>query len=222
MNPPKMPIHIGDLMRDTAHLRAAPFGAYLALLFHHWSTGTLPEDDDQLAMIARMSPAEWRKYKPTIEKFFGPGWRHGRVEKDLAKAKENYEKRAAAGAEGGKASGKARAAAKQNGSNASFPIEQTESNAEPTFNLIPKKEDAASAALDPESDLFRRGREVLGKSAGGMVKQLLTAKGGKINQARAAIETAASKNDPREYIGAIIRNRDPPPDSASMRVDPRL
>lgn len=55
-----------------------------------------------------------------------------------------------------------------------------------------------------------------------MIKQLLTAKDGKVNQARAAIETAAGKNDPREYIGAIIRNRDPPPDSAATRVDPRL
>lgn len=218
MNPPKMPIHIGDLMRDTAHLRAAPFGAYLALLFHHWSTGELPDDDDQLAMIARMSPAEWRKHKPILEKFFGPRWHHGRVEKDLATAKANYEKRAAAGAEGGKA----RAKAKQNPSNATAMLQQTDSNALATFNLIPKKEDAATAASDPEVDLFRRGREVLGKSAGGMVKQLLDAKGGKVSDARAAIETAAGKNDAREYIGAIIRKRDPPPDSAVTHVDPRL
>lgn len=86
----------------------------------------------------------------------------------------------------------------------------------------PQKKDAAVAAPDAETDLFRRGREVLGKAAGGLIKQLLTAKDGKVNQARAAIETAAGKNDPREYIGAIIRNRDPPPDSASTRVDPRL
>jgi uncharacterized protein YdaU (DUF1376 family) len=70
MNPPKMPIHIGDLLRDTGHLRALLIGAYLLLLFHHWSTGELPDDDDQLSAIARMSPAEWRKARPILIKFF--------------------------------------------------------------------------------------------------------------------------------------------------------
>jgi hypothetical protein len=32
VNPPKMPIHIGDYKRDTGHLRAAGHGAYLLLL----------------------------------------------------------------------------------------------------------------------------------------------------------------------------------------------
>jgi len=51
---------------------------------------------------------------------------------------------------------------------------------------------------------------------------LLTAKDGKVNLARAAVETAAEKENPREYIGAIIRNRDPPKGEASRYVDPRL
>jgi uncharacterized protein YdaU (DUF1376 family) len=57
---------------------------------------------------------------------------------------------------------------------------------------------------DQEQELFRRGREVLGKNAGGMIAQLLKAKG-KPELARAAIEQAAVKHNPREYIGAIIR-----------------
>jgi uncharacterized protein YdaU (DUF1376 family) len=108
-----MPVHIGDLMRDTAHLRALLFGAYMSLMFHHWSTGELPDDDDQLSAIARLSLPEWRKARPILERFFKPGWRHGRIEKDLASAKQSYEARAKAGKEGGKA----KAAAKQNPSN---------------------------------------------------------------------------------------------------------
>lgn len=195
MNPPKMPIHIGDYKRDTGHLRALEHGAYLMLLFHHWSTGELPTDDRQLSAIACMTPSEWRKAKPILAKFFGEGWRHGRVQKDLAEAKESYEKRAAAGKEGGKASGKARADSKQRGS-----------NAEATFNLLPKK-DAAPAAPDPEVELFRRGKEVLGKQAGGLISRLLTAKQKNVALARAAIEQASTKSDPREYIGAILRGK---------------
>jgi hypothetical protein len=66
------------------------------------------------------------------------------------------------------------------------------------------KEDAASAAPDPEVELFRRGREVLGKQAGGLISKLLTAKQRNIPLARAALEQASTKSDPREYIGRII------------------
>ena len=108
MNPPKMPIHIGDYMRDTGHLRAAQHGAYLLLLFHYWSTGKLPHDDDQLAAIARMSRTEWKRTRPILECFFDDGWHHGRVEKDLEAARESYEKRAKAGEKGGKAKAEAK------------------------------------------------------------------------------------------------------------------
>lgn len=194
MNPPKMPIHIGDYMRDTGHLRATGHGAYLMLLFHYWSTGSLPDDDEQLSAIARMTSGEWKKIKPTIEKFFKPGWRHGRVEEDLEAAKQSYEKRAKAGEKGGKA----KATGKQSSSNATAPPEQPL-----TFNQ--DKKDAAPAAPDPEMELFRRGREVLGKQAGGLISKLLAAKQKNIALARAAIEQASTKSDPREYIGAVIR-----------------
>lgn len=206
MNPPKMPIHLGDYHRDTGHLRAAEHGAYLLLLFHHWSTGELPVDDSQLATIARMTKPEWRKAKPILIKFFDEGWHHGRVEKDLAEAKASYEARAAAGKEGGKASGRAKATAKQNGSIASAGLEQSDSNAQATFNHLPKK-DAADAAPDPEKELFDRGKVVLGKAGGGLVAKLLKAKGNNIALARAAIEQASTKSDPREYIGRVINGQ---------------
>jgi uncharacterized protein YdaU (DUF1376 family) len=123
MNPPKMPIHIGDLLRDTGHLSAAGVGAYLLLLFHHWSTGSLPNDDEQLARIARQSKAEWARLRPVIAKFFEEGWRHGRVEEDLEKAHASYQKRATAGEKGGKAKAKL----KQSSSNATADPEQCSS-----------------------------------------------------------------------------------------------
>jgi hypothetical protein len=70
-----------------------------------------------------------------------------------------------------------------------------------------QKEDAAPAAPDPEKELFRRGREVLGKQAGGLISKLLAAKQKNVALARAAIEQASTKSDPREYIGAVIRGQ---------------
>ncbi len=67
-----------------------------------------------------------------------------------------------------------------------------------------KKDAAIAAPVDPDADLFRRGREVLGKDAGPLVVKLKKAKGGSIPHARAAIEQASVKDKPREYIGRII------------------
>lgn len=210
MNPPKMPIHIGDLLRDTGHLRAPGIGAYLLLLFHHWSTGSLPDDDDQLSAIARMSPAEWRKAKPIIEKFFGLGWVHQRVLDDLAEAKVSYEKLASAGSKGGKARAENKRRLSEATSEASS--DATSSLKQPlTFNQ--SKKDAAPAALtvvpeitpaELERAYFDRGKQLLGKSCGGMLVNLLKAKGGNVALARAALEQASTKSDAREYIGRII------------------
>ncbi len=70
-----------------------------------------------------------------------------------------------------------------------------------------------------ESELYRRGKEILGPSGGGFIKNLLKAKGGSVPLARAAIETAATKNDPREYIGGVIRAKSRDQDQT---VDGRL
>lgn len=77
------------------------------------------------------------------------------------------------------------------------------------------KEDAApngahSNGKTPEAELFDRGKEVLGPKAGGLIKDLLKAKGKNVALARAALETASTKGNAREYIGAIVRGGDPP------------
>lgn len=110
-----MPWYIADYLADTAHLRAAQSGAYLHLIMHYWQRGALPSDNAQLAAIARMTDAEWKKARPIIEPFFQmPGWKHKRVDEELSKSQTKYEARAAAGKKGGEA----KAEAKQNPSNA--------------------------------------------------------------------------------------------------------
>lgn len=81
---------------------------------------------------------------------------------------------------------------------------------ETTF-LEERKKDAAVAA--PETDevqFFRRGKQLLGPSAGGFLRNLVSSKDGSIPLARAALEQASTKENPREYLGAIIRGRNQP------------
>ncbi len=88
-------------------------------------------------------------------------------------------------------------------------------------SLFPNGNKAPGSKSEPsaEADLFRRGREILGAEAGGLIKKVLKAKDGSVPLARAAIETAATKNDPREYIGGVIRAKSRDQDQT---VDGRL
>src|SRR5882672_10982170 len=85
---PWMPLYIADYLRDTRHLNAAEHGAYLLLIMQYWTAGTLPNDDQRLARITCTSEAEWKKIRPIIEPFFEPGWRHKRIDGELARSSE--------------------------------------------------------------------------------------------------------------------------------------
>ena len=97
MNRPWMPLYIGDYLRKTTHLRALESGAYLHLIMAYWISGSLPNDDRQLASIAKMTDAEWRRSKLILQKFFGPDWSsHGRIDDELARMSDISGKRRAA------------------------------------------------------------------------------------------------------------------------------
>ncbi|MFC2248766.1 DUF1376 domain-containing protein [Labrys portucalensis] len=98
-----MPLYVADYLSATSHLNAAESGAYLHLIMHYWQKGKLPNDDRLLARIAKMSEREWAKSKPVIAEFFDENWIHARIEGERALAEENIEKKAKAGAAGGRA-----------------------------------------------------------------------------------------------------------------------
>ncbi len=93
MKRPWMPLWIDDYMAATATLTTQEHGAYLLLIFHYWREGSLPEDDKKLARIVRLSLKEWMAIREVIAGFFFDGWKHKRVEKELAKCSDLSEKR---------------------------------------------------------------------------------------------------------------------------------
>lgn len=72
----------------------------------------------------------------------------------------------------------------------------------------------------PEREYFFRGREVLGKGAGGLIAELLKAKGRNVALARAALETASTKQNPTEYVAAICRGGKNGNATSNYRPDP--
>lgn len=99
-----MPLMVDKYLGDTTHLTTEQHGAYLLLLMALWKRdGSLPDDDRQLAAIARMTPARWRANRATLMEFFGvDGGRitQKRLTEELRRARDNSSARAAAGAKG--------------------------------------------------------------------------------------------------------------------------
>ncbi|MEH2513464.1 hypothetical protein V1291_004818 [Nitrobacteraceae bacterium AZCC 1564] len=81
---------------------------------------------------------------------------------------------------------------------------ETDTESEPESSSLTRTQDV----LDPsiaERDYFIRGKALLGKNAGGLLAKLKAAKGGNVALARAALETASTKENPKEYIGGVLR-----------------
>ena len=90
-----MPLYIGDYLADTSRLTTEQHGAYLLLLMDYWRSGKLPDNDQVLAQITKLSPDAWSNAKAMLMQFFSIEngyWVHTRVEKEIILAKENKDK----------------------------------------------------------------------------------------------------------------------------------
>lgn len=96
-----MPLYVGDYLGDTGHLGTTQHGAYFLLMMHYWRQGELPDDDRQLASITKLPLRIWLEIRPVMQAFFHDGWRHKRIDEELAKMTAAAERRAAAGQKGG-------------------------------------------------------------------------------------------------------------------------
>jgi uncharacterized protein YdaU (DUF1376 family) len=101
MKRPWMPLYVGDYLGDTGHLTTAQHGAYLLLMMHYWRKGELPDDDRQLAKISKLPLKTWCDHRTVLQQFFHDGWKHKRIDAELARMMRISEQRAMAGQKGG-------------------------------------------------------------------------------------------------------------------------
>jgi len=231
---PFMPLHIERLRKSKAWLQCKRHPELAFYLFNLWMrswheipAGSVEDDDDVLADAAMCSMPRWLKIRDQVLR----NWE----KKEDGRLYHTTVTEIAAASWQGKIKQRNRTAAARAAKLLLKPTEDVTTSVTDcvtgsvTENVTSSKgregkgskrekeseQDAAGAALkiDLERDLFDRGKVVLGKSSGGLISNLLKAKGS-TELARAAIETAATKQNPREWIGACIRGD---PDLADAR-----
>lgn len=89
----EVPFHIGDFLSGTIHMDAEQIGAYMMLIIAHYNAGEqgIPNDDRQLATIAKVSPRIWKKIRPILEPKFTVNanfWEHKKCVEVIQKVKE--------------------------------------------------------------------------------------------------------------------------------------
>ena len=90
-----MPLYIGDYLADTSRLTTEQHGAYLLLLMDYWKSGKLPDNNQVLSQITKLSIDAWSNARPMLEHFFSIEdgfWIQKRVEEEMVLAKQNKQK----------------------------------------------------------------------------------------------------------------------------------
>jgi uncharacterized protein YdaU (DUF1376 family) len=217
---PSLPLFTDAFIADTGHLSAAETGAYLLLLMMAWrSPGCrLPDDDTKLARWARIDPRVWVRMKPTIMEFWTLVDGHW-TQKRLLCEHHKVSKHAETARQNGKLGGRPKSLQNHDLANPAGSSSDTQTKApNPNPNpiedtLVADATKAACAAPDPSApdrDLFKRGKEVLGSEAGGLVTRLKNIRGGNVALVRADIERASQAADAREYVGGILNSHGKP------------
>lgn len=199
MKRPWMPLYIADYLADTAHLSTIEHGAYILLIMHYWTKGSLPSDDDTVRRITRLDKRQWVAHRDILASMFLPGWRHKRINSELAKAIEKSKANSAN--------------AHKRHAERSTNAERSDTQSQLQLQKEERKKDGAEAPIElsqkaPDAKVFSRCREVLkkDKDAGWIARRLLEVKGN-IPGAMSAIEMADGKDDPKTYLLAMVKKR---------------
>jgi uncharacterized protein YdaU (DUF1376 family) len=102
----RIPISPLEELTEAASLTAEEYGALMLLRIHQWVHGTLPADDDRLAMIAHVAPDRWPLVAAVILPRFGSNRVHEPTRLAHEKAAHTHELLSDAGRKGGHAKAK--------------------------------------------------------------------------------------------------------------------
>lgn len=237
-----MPLYVADYLRDTMHLSTELHGAYLLLIMAAWSRGgTLPNDPAQLAGMAKMSPAAWRRASAVILPFFkatGQTLAHKRIVEEFEKAQRLSETRRQNGGKGGRPRKLEVTGEKPTGfENPPFSKANAKLSETPTRVALPspsphpsdgsegKEPSAQIDVVDPDGTAWRMAKLLLEEranlspeAAGRFFGKLLSEHGLEARDLFSAVAEANANatQDPKAFLTKAAQNR------AKRRAEPQL
>ena len=108
--------NVENYRAQTGDLTTIAHGALLLLRLHYWYCGPIRNNDATLAQVCSLSASEWRRVRPTLERFFeiDDQWINREWDVDLEDAFSRVQKKSAAGKKGNEARWGNRTSAAQN------------------------------------------------------------------------------------------------------------
>lgn len=177
MRRPFMPLYWGDYLADTQHLETVQHGAYLLLIAHYWMNENLPDSDSELARITKLPVKSWRHMRPSIQIFFHDGWKHKRIDEEMARYGEKVARLKVAGSNGGTKAKMARDKAKELAGN---PVAYASSQASSNHNQTTISSSSFPTAARATAATSKKKRLSNGEAGAGSSAELdgiMTAKG---------------------------------------------
>ena len=84
-----MPLYIGDYLSSTGRLTTEQHGAYMLMIMDYWKNGPIPNDDQVLCQVTKLTPNALSKAKALLISFFEQCdnmLKHKRIDEEKAKA----------------------------------------------------------------------------------------------------------------------------------------
>lgn len=216
---PWFPCEQTKLLAALAQMQPSEGYVYCVMLLRIYECGGACPDD--LQAIATRTKFSKRITSDALDRLFKSGRlrrepdgiHNPKADDVIASARSLREKRKEAGEKGSGARWKKHEQNQKNGNGKAIhePMAKNDYKQEHLHLEEGKKDSEANAsAVAPthaelERQLFQRGKAVLGKNAGGMITALLKSREFDVALARSVIETAATKQDPREYLAGAIK-----------------
>jgi len=213
--------HLGDYARDTTHLTALEHGVYRLLLDRYYTREEgIPEEQAYRVALARTDD-ERAAVDAILGEYFklvDGLWINNKAEEEIKKARSRIN----AATENGKRGGRPKKNPDESKSKAKItqPFQsgsenKTQLKAHQTpITIHQERKDADESALplseQPDAELYRRGREVLGANASGLVTRAKKQLG--IPRALALVISSSDRDDPKAFFAAAVRNAERPPE----------
>jgi uncharacterized protein YdaU (DUF1376 family) len=93
----------GRMLIGTRNFSTLEYGALVMLMDCFWCEGKLPDDDDEVRRLAKLSKSQWAKSRARLAEKFGPNWSHDELAAERSATAANIRSKRESGRLGGNA-----------------------------------------------------------------------------------------------------------------------